>query len=116
LWTPRLSEKGLYALSLISISLLLLAPEPGPTIVEDLSGVSGVEGHVRMLCAVTGIRETDDGWLLDLMDCGSRPFGGYCSYDLLEIPPVSGTTIWVTGDLVWEPEPFVFIDDIYPAQ
>jgi len=112
LWTPRISEKGLFALSLISISLLLLASDHGAPLIQDFGALEGAAGEVEVICLVTDVRATDKGWMLDLTDTRSQTMSGYCSKAVMTCPPPAGTVLRIRGRLSDDPEPLFCIEGV----
>jgi len=111
---PKISEKGLFVLSLISISLLLLTSGHAPPHVEDFGDLSGTEGEVRVACAVVGTKATEEGWSLELIDLSSNEMRGYCRKEVMPEPIRTGTPVTITGTYVNDAEPFLFVEEIVP--
>jgi len=68
-----------------------------------------VDGEVRITCALIEATETDNGWLLDLAGTSSDTIHAYCREEVMPQPPPVGTLLRIIGEVVHDPEPFLFV-------
>jgi hypothetical protein len=71
-------------------------------------------GEVLVVCALVDTKRTENGWILTLMDLESMTVKGFCPEVLMPIPFPDGTILEVVATASFDPDPFLFIEEISP--
>jgi hypothetical protein len=112
MWTPWISERELFVLSLTAIALLLLASDLAPPQISGFGDLRNDGEEIFVVCALVDLKRTDDGWILTLMDPKSVTVRGFCPEALMPSPFPEGTILEVKAITSFDPDPFLFIRGI----
>ncbi|MFP4169489.1 MAG: hypothetical protein ACLFUV_00460 [Methanomassiliicoccales archaeon] len=98
-----MSAGKLVACSAIAILALMAVSDFNPQGSESFGELE--EGQVSVCCAIIGWEEVDEGHILRLIDEEGEILRAF----IREPPPSNSTVVNVTGELVMDPEPFLFV-------
>jgi hypothetical protein len=92
--------------------LLLLASGAAPPEHRGFGDLEGESGEIVAICVLVDARESENGWIVELIDEQSIGIRGFCSQEVMSTPPPIGTTLEIRARATLDPAPFLFIDEI----
>lgn len=99
----EVSAGKLVACSAIAILALMAVSDFNPQGSESFGELEA--GQVSVCCAIIGWEEADEGHVLQLIDEEGTILRAF----MRETPPSDSTVVMITGELVMDPDPFLFV-------